>query len=74
MTASEETRALVAVIRELPARQQQAIVLRHIEGMSNPEIGAAMDCSVEAVESLLARARRQLTKDVQRRREALGYD
>jgi RNA polymerase sigma factor (sigma-70 family) len=61
---SEESRALACAILALPERQSQAVVLRHFEGLSNPEIGERLDCTVEAVESLLARARRQLTVDM----------
>lgn len=67
---SEESRALVRAIMELPGRQRQALVLRHFEGLSNPEIGERLDCSVEAVESLLARARRQLAAGLNHWREA----
>jgi RNA polymerase sigma-70 factor (ECF subfamily) len=48
-------------LKALPDRQQTAIRLRHFEGLSNPDIAAALDVSVEAVESLLSRARRTLT-------------
>ena len=61
---SEESRALARAILALPERQSQAVVLRHFEGLSNPEIGERLDCTVEAVESLLTRARRQLTVDM----------
>ena len=61
---SEASRALVRAILALPDRQRQALVLRHFEGLSNPEIGERLDCSVEAVESLLARARRQLAAEM----------
>lgn len=67
LTNSEESRALARAILALPERQSQAVVLRHFEGLSNPEIGERLDCSVEAVESLLARARRQLTVDMSER-------
>lgn len=59
---TEETRTLARAIVELPDRQRIALVMRHFEAASNPDIAAALDCSVEAVESLLARARRQLAK------------
>ena len=62
MAQTETSRAVAAAISELPERQRQAIVLRHFEAWSNPEIGEALDCSVEAVESLLARGRRTLAK------------
>lgn len=51
-------------------RLRQALVLRHFDGLSNPEIGERLSCSVEAVESLLARARRQLTEEMRDERGA----
>jgi len=69
---SEESRALARAILALPERQRQALVLRHFEGISNPEIGERLECSVEAVESLLARARRQLTTDMSKKNEVFG--
>lgn len=60
LASSEESRALAQAILELPERQRDALVLRHFEGLGNPEIAERLECSVEAVESLLARARRQL--------------
>ncbi len=71
---SEESRVLTRAILALPERQRQALVLRHFEGMSNPAIGERLDCSVEAVESLLARARRQLAMDMSKEREVFGND
>jgi RNA polymerase sigma-70 factor (ECF subfamily) len=59
---SEESRAVAKAIMGLPDRQRDALVLRHFEGLGNPEIAERLECSVEAVESLLARARRQLTQ------------
>ena len=73
MAETETAKAVAAAIQELPERQRQALMLRHFEGYSNPQIGEAMDCSVEAVESLLARARRQLAVLMKDQREALGY-
>ncbi len=49
-----------AMIDGLPERQKEAITLCAFEGMGNIEAAAAMDVSVEALESLLARARRKL--------------
>lgn len=62
MMHAERSRAVVTAMRALPERQRQALILRHFEDCSNPEIAAALDCSVEAVESLLARARRALAE------------
>ncbi|MBF9035466.1 RNA polymerase sigma factor [Rhodobacterales bacterium HKCCE2091] len=66
--------ALDAALQSLPERQRQAVVLRHIEGLANPEIAAALDISVEAVESLTARGKRALAAALRGQKEALGYD
>ena len=65
--------ALDAALRGLPERQRQAVVLRHIEGLANPEIAAVMEIGVEAVESLTARGKRALVGALGDRREELGY-
>jgi RNA polymerase sigma-70 factor (ECF subfamily) len=49
-----------AALKALPERQRLAVTLFHYEGMSQIEVGRALDISDEAVESLLARARRTL--------------
>ncbi|MEM7211442.1 MAG: RNA polymerase sigma factor [Pseudomonadota bacterium] len=74
MAQSETSASMARAIGTLPERQRQALMLRHFEGWSNPEIGEELGCSVEAVESLLARARRQLAKLMTEEREALGHD
>jgi RNA polymerase sigma-70 factor (ECF subfamily) len=66
--------ALEAALSQLPERQRQAVILRHLEGMSNPEIAAIMMLGVEAVESLTARGKRNLSAILAGDREALGYD
>ncbi|MEM7490422.1 MAG: sigma-70 family RNA polymerase sigma factor [Pseudomonadota bacterium] len=60
--AGERRTALDAALAALPERQRQAVVLRHVEGYSNPDIAAMMGCGVEAVESLTARGKRALAK------------
>jgi RNA polymerase sigma-70 factor (ECF subfamily) len=49
-----------AALQALPERQRLAITLFHYEGMSQIEVGEVLGISDEAVESLLARARRSL--------------
>ncbi len=66
-------RALSDALAALPERQAQAVALRHLEGLSNPEIAAIMRIGVEAVESLTARGRRALAAKLGGRREELGY-
>lgn len=51
-------------LKSLPERQRLSLVLFHFEGMSHIEIGEAMGISAEAVESLLARGRRALKKEL----------
>ncbi|MAK62676.1 MAG: RNA polymerase sigma-70 factor [Ponticaulis sp.] len=55
--ASKRVRAAMA---ELPERQRAALLLSHFEGLSNIEAAEILEISVEAVESLLSRARRGL--------------
>ncbi|MEO1798093.1 MAG: RNA polymerase sigma factor [Pseudomonadota bacterium] len=64
--------ALNDALATLPERQREAVVLRHIEGMTNPEIARIMDISVEAVESLTARGKRALAAILAGRRAELG--
>jgi RNA polymerase sigma-70 factor (ECF subfamily) len=65
--------ALDAALARLPERQRQAVVLRHIEGMSNPEIAEVLGIGVEAVESLTARGKRALKAALDGQKEALGH-
>ncbi len=66
--------ALQQALAALPDRQRHAVILRHIEGLANPEIAQVMDLSVEAVESLTARGKRALTQVLSGRRADLGYE
>jgi RNA polymerase sigma factor (sigma-70 family) len=52
--------AVAAAMAGLPARQRAAIVLCYYQELSNIEAAALMEVSVEAMESLLSRARRAL--------------
>lgn len=73
MIEAERTDALQSALSTLPDRQRQAVVLRHLEGLSNPEIAEVMGIGVEAVESLTARAKRALAAALAGRHEELGY-
>ncbi len=73
MIEGQRLRALDDALALLPERQRVAVVLRHLEGMTNPEIAASMGLGVEAVESLTARGKRRLTELLMGRREELGY-
>jgi RNA polymerase sigma-70 factor, ECF subfamily len=47
-------------IKDLPLRQREALVLTYYQELSNVEAASVMQVSVDAMESLLARARRAL--------------
>lgn len=66
--------ALKEALAELPERQAQAVALRHLEGLSNPEIAEIMDISVTSVESLTARGKRALVASLAGQKQALGFE
>ncbi len=67
-------RALSEALAAMPERQAQAVALRHLEGLANPEIAVIMQITVEAVESLTARGKRNLTELLAGRKAELGFD
>lgn len=73
MIEAERAAALTAALATLPERQRQAVVLRHLEGATNPEIAQVLEISVEAVESLTARGKRALAAALADQRQELGY-
>lgn len=56
-------------LQALPPRQRAAVTLTHYQGLSNIETAAILEVTVEAVESLLGRARRQLRAALATERE-----
>jgi len=74
LQTAARTDALQAALLRLPERQRQAVVLRHIEGLANPQIAEILDVGIEAVESLTARGKRALAADLAAQRDALGYE
>lgn len=71
---ADRAAALQSALMALPERQREAVVLRHLEGLANPEIAGVMGVGVEAVESLVARGKRGLVAALGGRRGELGYD
>ena len=65
--------ALTLALQCLPERQRQAVILRHIEGLTNPEIAAILEIGVEAVESLTARGKRALQAILAGQKVEIGY-
>ena len=74
MIAADRAQALELALATLPERQRVAVVLRHIEGLANPEIAEVLGVGVEAVESLIARGKRRLTALLSPRRTELGFE
>jgi len=74
MMERDRVAALEEALARLPDRQRQAVILRHIEGLNNPDIATIMEIGVEAVESLTARGKRTLATILRDRRAELGYD
>ncbi|PKQ08126.1 MAG: RNA polymerase sigma-70 factor [Alphaproteobacteria bacterium HGW-Alphaproteobacteria-12] len=60
-----------AALQHLPERQRAAIALSHYQGLSNTETADILEVSVEAVESLLSRARRQLRAELATEKDEL---
>jgi RNA polymerase sigma-70 factor (ECF subfamily) len=58
--ADRREQVLRGAVARLPERQRTALVLCHFDGMSNQQAAAVLDVSVDALESLLSRARRSL--------------
>jgi len=73
MQSEARRMALDEALMQLPDRQRQAVVLRHIEGLGNTEIAQIMDIGPRAVESLTARGKRALTALLSGQRKDLGY-
>jgi RNA polymerase sigma-70 factor (ECF subfamily) len=60
LAETERNDAVQAALDALPDRQREAIVLQYYQELSNIEAAAVMGIGVEALESLLSRARRAL--------------
>lgn len=72
LLAAEDRRCAVeTALARLPDRQRAAIILCHYQELSNIEAAAALEISVDALESLLARGRRALKESLISRRDEL---
>jgi RNA polymerase sigma-70 factor (ECF subfamily) len=58
---------VVAAVERLPPDYRRVLILRHLDGLTFPEVGERMGRSADAVTQLWARAIRRL-------RDALGDD
>ncbi|MEJ6510325.1 MAG: sigma-70 family RNA polymerase sigma factor [Octadecabacter sp.] len=66
--------ALRTALADLPERQAQAVSLRHLEELGNPQIAVIMDTNERTVESLIARGKRALIARLSGRKSELGYE
>ena len=67
---AERGSAVADAIGALPDRQREAILLVHYQDMSGADAASALDISIEALESLLARGRRTLRARLAEQQEA----
>jgi RNA polymerase sigma-70 factor, ECF subfamily len=62
---------LETAIKSLPERQRTALSLVHFEALTQSDAARIMDVSVDALESLLARAKRSLKDQLKNERQSL---
>jgi len=62
--AARRAEGVAAAMQSLPERQRAAIVLTYYEGVSNAEAAVVLGVGVKALESLLVRARRGLSRNL----------
>ncbi len=72
MSESERNERIKAALAALPARQREALVLQYYQELSNVEAAQLMGISVDALESLLSRARRNLRGHLAGERDGSG--
>jgi RNA polymerase sigma-70 factor (ECF subfamily) len=70
----DRANALQKALGTLPDRQRQAVSLRFLQELSNPEVADVMEISVDAVESLLSRGKRGLAAALADHKLELGLE
>lgn len=68
----DRANAVNTALSGLPERQRLALHLRYYQHLANKEIATVLETSVEAVESLLGRGKRDLAKQLIKERDKLG--
>jgi RNA polymerase sigma-70 factor, ECF subfamily len=74
ISRNAERESLRRALSELPERQRSALIMTHYQGLSNKEVASILDVSVDALESLLARARKSLKTKLQDDKSKNGSD
>jgi len=64
LEARQRGRRVARALAELPQRQREALVLQYYQQLSNSEAAELMGIGIEALESLLVRARRSLREQL----------
>ena len=72
VSESERNERIKAALAALPARQREALVLQYYQELSNVEAAQLMGISIDALESLLSRARRNLRGHLAGERDGSG--
>ena len=65
LAAADRAKRIQIALAGLPERQRSALLLCHYQGLSNRQAADVLGLGVEALESLLSRARRRLRQDME---------
>jgi RNA polymerase sigma-70 factor (ECF subfamily) len=69
---TEDAQAVREAVAQLSPERQHLVLLKYVEGMSNAEIGQALNKSEGAIKSLLRRTLAALKRDLERPHDAGG--
>ncbi len=67
---NEQTAQLLAAIQELPGNQKEAIILKHLRGLSLQQVAEELGLSESATAGLLHRGRKRLVERLEHRSHA----
>jgi len=71
LAVQHETLAMIRrIIAALPAKQQAAVVLRHVQGLDYAEIAKALDCSEDSARANVYQAVRRLRRELAKAQDA----
>lgn len=62
LTADERRQRIRAAVDTLPARQRATVQLAYFEGLTYPEVAAALECTVGTVKTQVSRAMKTLAR------------